>query len=644
MKDMTARFRFNKKAGFLMLAALGVVYGDIGTSPLYAINEMYYRHGGTTITPEIIYGMIGMVVWALTLIIAVKYCIFVLRADNDHEGGVFALYSLINRRKSRGAAVVLFLLVLAAGLLFGEGIITPAISVISAVEGLDVATSAFHPFIVPITIVILTLLFMFQYKGTGKIGSVFGFIMALWFVVIAGLGLGQILLHPAILHALNPWYIISFIRTTSVHSILIVLGSVMLVVTGGEALYADMGHFGRVPIRRAWFFLVYPALLLNYLGQGAYLVGGEVIRGENIFYSMAPVQLLYPLIILATCATIIASQALISGGFSLASQAVGLGLFPRMRVVHTHDEHEGQIYMPFINWSLYVGCVLLVIIFKASTNLAAAYGLAVSGVMLITSMSMYIIARRYWHWSRAKAALVFGVFALIDAVFLTANSLKFLEGGFIPLSIGVVACVFITIWQWGRRRIREAYRAYPAFTVEEMALLKNDAQHLIPRSIVILAPDAITSLSDRVPPLLQVIWDRFQVLPQNVIFLTVDMVKEPYLYADKYQITRLQDDDDGRGSMISVVVRFGFMEDPNVESILEDLASQHEIAIDEHPKNWIIYALHERILPEHGMTVFQKIRFKIFQLLLQNSTDADEYFGLGREIGLSTEILPVRMK
>lgn len=634
-----------RKSAFslLFIGALGVVYGDIGTSPLYAVNEIFFGHGHVTPTMENVYGCISLVVWALTLIVAVKYIVFVLRADHDGEGGVFALLSLINKNKTHSTFVIISLLILAAGLLFGDGMITPAISVISAVEGLTIATPAFQQYVAPITILILTGLFAVQRWGTAKVGTVFGPIILVWFFAIAAMGLSNIFQNPGILHAFNPIHALRFMISHPIHQLFVVLGSVMLVVTGGEALYADMGHFGKKAIRWSWFSIAYPALILNYLGQGAFLLSGKTPVGGNIFYSMAPAWSLYPLVILATFATIIASQALISGGFSLAAQAVGLELFPRLRIVHTHKEHEGQIYVPFINWTLYAGCVLLVVIFKASTNLAVAYGLAVSGVMLVTSLGMFYVARQYWKWSLAKIVALFGFFAVIDASFLIANSLKFLEGGFVPLGIGVSLFFLMTTWQWGRKRIAEALRSYPTLTVERMIALKSEAENQVPRSVVIMTPHAVISKDDHIPPLLQIIWERFQVLPKDILFLNVQMGKEPYTHENRYEVTRLQDAN-GKGTVHSVVFNFGFMEDPNVEAILEDLAKHHEVNIDENPKNWIVYILQEKVIPGQQMSFAQWFRFKAFQILVQNSKSADEYFGLGRDIGLSTEMIPVTLK
>ena len=422
--------------GALTLTALGVVFGDIGTSPLYALNEIFFAHGRVPPTEANIIGCLSLVIWALASIVAFKYLVFVLQADNDGEGGVFALYALLHEHRRRGLHFILLMIVLAAGLLFGDGIITPAISVLSSVEGLAVVTPSLEPFIVPITILILTLLFMVQRHGTDKVGSIFGPVTLIWFIAIAILGAVQLVHYPRILLAFNPLPGILFLKARGWHAAMLVLGGVMLVVTGGEALYADMGHFGRGPIRLSWFAVVFPALLLNYLGQGAYLLRGGAVVADNLFYSMVPKPLLFPMILLAAAATVIASQALISGVFSLFAQATALGLFPRLNVVHTHEERSGQIYSPFVNWALFLGCVLLVLGFTKSMALASAYGLAVSGNMLVTSLSMIAVAHLCWKWNAVRALSLFGWFVLVDATFLSANSLKLIDGGYIPLTIG----------------------------------------------------------------------------------------------------------------------------------------------------------------------------------------------------------------
>ena len=652
MSSFFKKFQKQRKLGLLTLGALGVVYGDIGTSPLYAINEIFFGHGKVEPSPTNVYGCISLVVWSLTIVVAIKYILFVLRADNDGEGGVFALFGLLKGEKKWGMGMLLVLLLFAAGLLFGDGLITPAISVLSAIEGLQVAAPTLHNFIVPLTVLILIGLFSIQRKGTARVGNIFGPIIILWFAAIALLGLNALLAHPGILSAFNPLYGIRFVAHSSLRLLFAVLGAVMLTVTGGEALYADMGHFGKAPIRLGWFMVVYPALILNYLGQGAYLLSGKIVAGENIFYSMVPSLVIpglpginlfiYPMVILATLATIIASQALISGGFSLAMQAVSLGLFPRLRILHTHEEHEGQIYLPFINWALFTGCVCLVVIFRSSTALASAYGLAVSGVMLITSLAMMAVARHLWRWSVWKTCLLFGAFAIVDASFLFANSLKFLEGGFIPFSIGIGIFAIMTTWRWGRARISSVFSGYPSMTVGELVEMRKSAKEYLPKSIVFMNPNTVNSLDDHTPPLLQVFWERNGMLPKHIILLTVVDQKVAYVEDERYHIEKFWEEE-GNGSIAAVNVNFGFMEDHNVEGILEGLADQHEITIDENPKNWLIQIVQERILPGTDMSIPQRAKLGLFNLLLKNSDSADHYFGLGNEVGLSTEIIPVKI-
>ena len=421
----------------LSIAAAGIVYGAIGTSPLYALDQLFLSHGGVPLTRANVLGGISLVIWTITVIVAIKYAIFVLRAQNDGEGGVFALYGLLHGYKRRGVVFFLWSLMLGAGLLFGDGIITPAISVLAAVEGLGVAAPALGRAVIPVTILLLTALFAVQVKGTSGIGRVFGPILIVWFIVLAVLGVHQIAHHLEILQAFNPVLGLRFLVHVGTYQALLVLGALVLVVAGGEAMYADLGHFGALPIRISWFTLVYPALLLNYLGQGAYLLSGAPIVGGKIFYSLVSPGLLYPMILLATAATIIASQALISGAFSLASQATGLGLLPRLQELHTHHAHAGQIYIPFVNWALYAGCVALVITFGSSSALGAAYGLAVSGVMVITSLAMFPVSMLCWGWRSVATGLLWGTLTTISGSLLLANSLKFLEGGYIPLSIGI---------------------------------------------------------------------------------------------------------------------------------------------------------------------------------------------------------------
>lgn len=632
-----------KKFGLLTLAALGVVYGDIGTSPLYSINELFFGHAHLARESVNILGAISTVIWALTLIICIKYVFFVLRADKDGEGGVFALYSLFTKIKTKSKRIMLPLFIVSAGLLFGDGMITPAISVISAIEGLKVVTASLEAYVVPITIAILTGLFMIQKNGTAKVGSFFGPIVTVWFISIGSLGLSHIIGNMDILKAFNPIYAINFFRSHDLLTILYALGSVMLVVTGGEAMYADMGHFGKKPIRLSWFSLVYPALILNYLGQGAFLLSGSEIIGHNIFYSMVPSWGLIPMLILATFATIIASQAMISGAFSITVQAVQLGLLPFIKIKHTHDEHEGQIYVPFVNWMLYIGCILLVLIFRSSSNLASAYGLAVSGDMFITVSALFVISQKYWKWSFAKTFAVFVPFILIDISFLAANSLKFFSGGYIPLTIGLVILAIMQTWKWGKHNIITSYSKYPSMTVKELVNLKKKSNTFIPRSIIVLTRHTINSFDDSIPTLKQLFWERYGMLPQHLIFLHVRITKDPRNDDDRYDIVNFYDDKT-KGSITSVILKYGFMEETEVEEALEGLAAHDLINISEDHKKWLVHSMHERIINVSFERPIDQIKFSLFKFIQRFSMHADQYFGLGKINGLTIEIIPVNLK
>lgn len=631
----------------MSLAALGVVYGDIGTSPLYAVNEIFFGHARETLTRGDVIGVISLMFWILTLIVTVKYITIVLNADSDGEGGVFSLYSLVQKTKVNTpfTKLLLTLFIIASGLLLGDGIITPAISVVSAVEGLKVMTTAFTPYIVPITIAILTGLFMIQQYGTHKIGRLFGPIIIVWFSSIGLIGLIQVLAHPEILQALNPIHAVQFLSRHTIHTLFIVLGSVMLVITGGEAMYADMGHFGKKPIRLSWFALVYPALIMNYLGQGAFMLSGNPVIANNIFYSMVPKLFLFPMVILATFATIIASQALISGAFSLISQAVALGLLPYTKIIHTHEKHHGQIYIPAINWLLYFGCIALVLIFQSSSRLASIYGLAVSGDMLITSLAMIAISYYLWKWNIVQSLLVFIPFALIDLSFLSANSLKLFEGGYIPLGISLLVLVVIQAWQWGRNQIRVAYDSYKRGTIQDILEMKEKKTlPEIDKAYIFMTPQK-TTISDSTPTLMQVFIDRYGALPKHIIFLTVQIEKRPYVKdGNRYEIINFGKVGIKHDTIASVIVRFGFMEDPNVESVLQYLADHHEIQIDTNKHNWLIEAIHERVYKDEVTGIWDKVRAYVFKFMSRFADTADHYFGLGDKEPLAIESFPVKLK
>jgi KUP system potassium uptake protein len=641
----TAKPRHIAKGGLatLVLGAIGVVQGNIGTTPLYALNQLFFGRAGPPLTPDNVLGGISLVIWTITVIVSIKYAALVLRAQNEGEGGVFALYGLLHEHRRRGTRLLLWSLMIGAGLLFGDGVITPSISVLSAVEGLHVAAPALSEAVIPLTILLLTVLFAIQSRGTAGIGRVFGPLVLAWFAAIAVLGAAQIAREPAILAAFNPLLGLSFLGRTRPFETLFVLGALMLVVTGGEAMYADLGHFGARPIRLSWFAVAFPALVLNYLGQGAYLLSGGPVAEGNLFFSLIPPVLLYPMVLLATAATVVASQSLISGAFTLASQAVRLGLFPRLAIRHTHEAHAGQIYLPFINWSLYVGCVLLVVLFGSSSALGAAYGLAVAGVMLITSLAMVPIARLHWHWDRARTALVWGSLSLINLCFLLASTLKFLEGGFVPVTIGVVLFLVMITWRWGRKATFAAYSAHPAMTMAELIALHRRCSVFMERNAILMAPKPVRRPGDRGPALLRLLWERYGILPRNLIFVEITHLKTPYIHDERCHVT-VFDRDPARGSIIAVEMRFGFMEEPNVERTLEEMARHKEIELPTDRHQWVVHVSHEHLLPSRTMGPMKRVGFRLFVLLRRVSQPAYYYYGLGDEVRLSAEIMPVRVR
>lgn len=632
----------------LSLGALGVVYGDIGTSVLYAMNEIFFGHHPVALDTTSIFGSISLAIWALTIVVAFKYIFFVLRADYNKEGGVFALVGLLKKFPESKVAVFLSgaLLIVAAGLLFGDGLITPSISVLAAVEGLGVAAPSLSKFIIPITIVILTVLFAFQYKGTSKVGMIFGPIVLAWFLSLAALGLSYFVKNPEILHAFNPVYAVNFLMVIGVKKALFVMGSIMLVVTGGEALYADMGHFGLKPIRISWFSVVYPALLLNYLGQGAFLLSGAEILNKNIFFSMVPTPIIFPMVILATFATVIASQALISGVFSLTTQGMALGFLPKMSVVHTNEHHEGQIYVPFINWALYLGCILLVITFRSSSNLASAYGLAVAGDMLITTLSMIVLSSLYWKWKPLQTFGLFIPLLALDIVFLTANSLKFFSGGYVPFGIGVTMFTVMKTWEWGKAHLLAAYQSRAEHTVDELLIKHKGQKVYTKRALLILTPEIPTSKEDKIPGLMQVFLDQHAYTPQHVIFLKIETVKTPHVEGPRY-IKSVFENSVNHGTVASIVAQFGYMETPNVEKILADIKHDASLLVDSPTIEWIIFVGRERLLqketPHKHLGLFKKLRLALFKILHKNTPPSYMYFGLGDELHLSTAVIPVKM-
>jgi KUP system potassium uptake protein len=630
-----------KTSWTLGIAALGVVFGDIGTSPLYAIS-LLFLHRHSALPPERIYGGISLVIWSLVVVVALKYALLALRADNDGEGGVFALYGLLDKVNRRGRSLLAWSLLLGAGLLVGDGMITPAISVLSATEGLTVVAPWTAGAVVPLTLVLLGALFAIQHRGTGNVGLVFGPVMLVWFVAIGALGLWQVMLHPAILNALSPVWGVRLLVGLNLSDGLRVLGAVMLAVTGCEAMYADMGHFGAAAIRRVWFAGVFPALAFNYLGQGAWLLGQPGAMSEGVFFRMIPAALALPAVILATMATVIASQALISGTFSLISQAIELGFFPQLRVDHTHHARQGEVYVPFFNWLLFLGCVTLVLSFRSSGALGAAYGLAVSGVMLVTSVALYRLATRVWGWRMRWGIAVFAPLTLVSLMFLVANSIKILDGGYVPLGIGLVFFALMLAWNWGRGRTHAAYSARRSMTLAELIRLHREATQLVDHTTILMVPPrAQTGRTTRAPALVQLMWDRSGILPRNLIFVEVAHPRQPYVHDDRFDIRVL--DENPNGSIVIVEMRFGFMETPDVEHGLELLARQSRIALGTDHRKWIVRVAREHLIHAPGAGVLSTIRFRTFEMLRLISQPTYYHYGLGQDRQLTVEVLPVRL-
>jgi KUP system potassium uptake protein len=544
----------------LALAALGVVYGDIGTSPLYALRESFYGTHGIAVTPGNVLGVLSLVFWALVIVVTIKYHIVIIRADNKGEGGVLALMALVNgSRVARGLTprrVMIVLGIFGSALLYADGGLTPAISVLSAVEGLEIATPALAPWVIPVTLVILIGLFLVQSRGTARIGAVFGPVMLVWFVTIGVLGVSQIIQRPGVLAAVSPYHAARFFAE-DLHRGFVVLGAVFLVVTGGEALYADLGHFGHHAIQIAWFAVALPCLLINYFGQGALLLR-DPGAAVNPFYHLAPGWALYPLIGLATAATIIASQAVISGAFSLTRQAVQLGYSPRLRIEHTSSREIGQIYVPTVNWALMSLTCALVLGFRTSSNIAGAYGVALSTLMLITTLMFYVMSREVWRWSFGRAALVAGLFLCVDVPFFAANMLKIRFGGWVPLVIAAAIFLLMTTWQRGREILAKRMQEKTVALKMLLADLAAEPPLRVPGTAVFMS-----GTTDGTPPALVHNLTHNKVLHERVVFLTVVTQDIPHVsHAERVTLKAI-----GKG-FYSVIARYGFMDDPDIDDVL----------------------------------------------------------------------------
>jgi KUP system potassium uptake protein len=612
----------------LTLTAIGVVYGDIGTSPLYAMRECFFGSHAVPPTQANVLGVLSLIIYSLLIVISIKYIAIVMRADNQGEGGILALTALLPQHAPGGPKwpVLVLMGIFGAALLYGDGMITPAITVLGAVEGLKLATPLFEPYVVPVTVGILIGVFAIQSRGTDRVGLLFGPVMVLWFAAIAILGIVWLVRAPVVLTAVDPRHAVTFFQVHRLHGFA-VLGAVFLVVTGGEALYADMGHFGKRPIRIAWFGLVLPALLLNYFGQGALLIG-NASAAEQPFFLLAPQWALFPLVGLATAAAIIASQALISGAFSLTRQAIQLGYSPRLDIAHTSSLEIGQVYVPQVNWALMICTILIVIGFGSSTALAAAYGIAVTLTMVITAVLLYVVATDRWHWPPAAAFLVTGVFLLVDLAFFAANVLKIRHGGWLPLVIGTAIFTLMTTWKTGRRIVadRLSERAIPLDTF--VAAIRERPPTRVPGTAVFM-----TAQPHGTPAALGHNLRYNKVLHRSVVILMVTTRPVPHVPDEE----RLTVRDHGSG-VFELLVSYGFMEDPDVPAALIK-AQAHGLVID---KDDVTYFLGRETLIATRTPGMALWRERLFVLMARNAVRATAFFHLPAErvveLGVQVEL------
>ena len=595
------------------IAALGIVFGDIGTSPLYALRVCFAGSHGLAVTDQNIYGVLSLIFWSLIIVISIKYLVLILRADNNGEGGILALMALVlPNKKNRKYILILTMGLFGAALLYGDGMITPAISVLSAMEGLQIATPFFEPFIIPITVAILFVLFYFQKTGTAKVGMIFGPIILVWFVALGALGINSIVKEPSVLYALNPYYAFHFFQLNGFGG-LIILGAVFLAVTGGEALYADLGHFGKRPIRLGWFYLVLPCLVLNYFGQGALLlVNHNYIT--NPFYYLAPHWALYPLVIIAAFATVIASQAVISGAFSLSYQAIQLGFMARFKIVHTSPDERGQIYIPQLNWILFFATVWLVGSFKTSNNLAAAYGVAVSTTMVITTLLAFVAMRNLWNWSLPAAVSVVVFFLIIDLSFFAANIVKVPEGGWFPLAVAGCIYFMMTTWHRGKRMMSIRINKITDSLEKFITYYQTEAESIVSGTAIYL-----TSNPYGTPPALFYNLKHNKILHEHIIILSIQFDQAAHVdLLTKASITKL----DKYSTLI--IIHYGYMDSTDIPDALK-LLNKTNTAID--LENAIYFLGRESIVvtKNTGMSPFRET---VFEYLGRNSARISSYFNL----------------
>ncbi len=615
-------------AGFkaLMLGSIGVVYGDIGTSPLYALREAVIAASGPSgvVDPPAVIGVVSLILWALIVVVTLKYVLILLRADNHGEGGTLALMALAQRAVSSGGGAIVLLGIVSGALFYGDAVITPALSVLSAIEGIKLVTSTFDPYVVPLTVVILFVLFAVQSRGTARVAAFFGPIMAVWFAVIAIAAITPILRHPEVLFALNPVHAVEFMLH---HGIIgfVTLGAVFLAVTGAEALYADLGHFGKRPIQTAWLFIVLPSLALNYLGQGALLIANPHAV-ENPFFLMFPDWALLPMVSLATVATVIASQAVITGAYSLTRQAIQLGLLPRFEIRHTSESHSGQIYIPRINMLLLVAVTLLVLMFRSSSALASAYGISVTGTMVVTGMMGFVVIWKVWKWSPFAAAALIAPFLFLDLTFLSANLLKVVEGGWVPLALGAVVMLLMYTWRRGSRLLFEKSRKLEFPLADLVSMLEKRPPQRVPGTAVFLTSDPASA-----PTALMHSLKHYKVLHEKNVILTIETAPTPRI--DPSERVRLEEIS---ATFSRVTLRFGFMESPNVPKTLA-IARKLGWHFDIMSTSFFLSRRALKPAAHSGMPRWQD---HLFIALSRTANDATDYFQIptGRVVEVGTQV------
>ena len=613
--------------GSLVLGCIGVVYGDIGTSPLYAFREAIVAAGGHKapgVDNEAILGVLSLILWALIIVVTLKYVVILLRADNNGEGGPLALMALAQRAIGSRGTVIAMLGIISAALFYGDAVITPALSVLSAIEGVKLVTSAFDPYVVPITIVILVALFAVQSRGTAEVATFFGPIMVLWFTIIAVAAIPQLVKHPEVLAALNPVHAIYFMFHHGIVAF-VTLGAVFLAVTGAEALYADLGHFGKKPIRLAWLFLVLPSLALNYFGQAA-LVMHDPTALENPFYLMFPDWALIPMVILAATATVIASQAVITGAYSLTRQAIQLGLLPRFEIRHTSEAHSGQIYIPRVNMLLLIAVIVLVVMFKSSSSLASAYGISVTGTMVVTAMMGFVVIWRGWKWSPIAAAALIVPFLVIDLTFLTANLLKVFDGGWVPLVMGGAIILLMYTWRRGSRLLFEKSRKLEFPLADLVAMLEKRPPQRVPGTAVFLTSDPLSA-----PTALMHSLKHYKVLHEKNVILTIETAPTP-----KVDISERVRMEEISATFSKITLRFGFMESPNVPKALA-IARKTGWQFDIMATSFFLSRRALKPAVHSGMPRWQD---HLFISLSRTANDATDYFSIptGRVVEVGTQV------